>query len=283
MLDESPMFLNCQGRLVDLSKPLIMGILNLTPDSFYDGGKFTGLDEQEKRVKEMIGQGMDILDVGAYSSRPGASHISSDEEWYRLEPLLKILAEKFENLNYSIDTFRSEIAGRAVLDYGACMINDLSAGSLDPKMFETAAKLNVPYILMHMQGTPQTMQDNPVYRDMISEIIDFLNIRIKTLRDMGLKDIIIDPGFGFGKTMDQNYELLGLMDQLKIFNLPLLVGLSRKSMIYKFLDQGPSDALAGTIALQVIALQKGARILRTHDIQDAVICRKMVEKVFVKR
>ncbi len=281
MLKETQKYINCKGRLVDVSKPLIMGIMNVTPDSFFDGGKYPTSDDQERRVEDMIGEGMDILDIGAYSSRPGAKQISQEEEWSRLEPLLKRIQNKFENQLLSIDTFRSEIARRAVEDYGVSMVNDISAGSLDDQMFDTITQLQVPYIMMHMKGTPLTMQDNPQYTDMMSEIFLFFNLRIKTLRDRGLRDIIIDPGFGFGKTLDQNYELLGKLDQFKVFNLPILVGLSRKSMIYKFLDQNASEALEGTIALQVIALQKGAQIIRTHDIAAANICRKMVKKVSV--
>jgi dihydropteroate synthase len=271
--------LNCRGRLIDVSNPLIMGILNLTPDSFYDGGKYSTPDLQAEKISGMLNDGMDILDIGAYSSRPGAEDISLEEEWSRLSPLLDIVSKKYGDLLVSIDTFRSEIARRAVQDYGVSMINDISGFSFDGSMPDTIAELQVPYILMHMQGNPLTMQDNPSYNNLLSDIMSFFLERIKILRESGVKDIIIDPGFGFGKTLDQNYELLSRLDQLQIFDLPVLAGLSRKSMIYKLLDQEPSDALSGTIVLQVIALQKGAKILRAHDIKEAVVCRKLIEKV----
>jgi len=280
MMDQKkPSYINCRGKLVDVSKPLIMGILNLTPDSFYDGGKYAEKLNQEGRIRQMVEEGMDILDIGAYSSRPGAAHISTEEEWSRLEPVLTSVNKNFNKLPVSVDTFRSEIAKRAVRDFGVSIVNDISAGSLDPNLLDTVAELQVPYILMHMQGDPQTMQKNPEYEDLMTEITEFFSNKIQILLEKGIRDIIIDPGFGFGKTLDQNYEILGRLEDFKIFNLPLLVGISRKSMIYKFLDQEPSEALAGTIALQVLALEKGAGIIRTHDVAAADICRKMVEKV----
>ena len=283
ILDSNPGLFNCRGQLIDISKPLIMGILNITPDSFFDGGKYSSLEEQERRISEMISEGMDILDIGAYSSRPGATHISLDEEWRRLKPLLETISKKFDSQYISVDTFRSEIARRAVLDYGVSIINDISGGSMDEKMLDTLAELKVPYVLMHMKGKPQTMQDNPVYYNLMDEIIDFFIRKIEVLRRRGIYDIIIDPGFGFGKTIDQNYELLANLDQLHILDLPVLAGLSRKSMIYRFLDQEPSEALTGTVALQLVALQKGVKIIRSHDVKEAVICRKLVEKVSTSR
>lgn len=259
--------------------PKVMGILNLTPDSFYDGGRLRDIEAVKVRVEEMIGEGMDILDAGAYSSRPGAKHISVEEEWDRLEPILAMIQGNFGSCLVSVDTFRSEIARRAVEDYGVSMVNDISAGTMDVKMADTVARLNVPFIAMHMRGTPQNMQVNPEYSNLMGEIVGFFLQRIGVLRLAGVKDIIIDPGFGFGKTLDQNYEILARLDMLRILDVPIMVGLSRKSMIYNLLGQSPDDALPGTIALQVIALQKGAGILRAHDVAEAVYCRKLVEKV----
>ncbi len=274
-----PKILNCRGRLLDVNRAQIMGILNITPDSFYDGGRFSNIGLCDKRVAEMITEGMDILDIGAYSSRPGAVDISLEEEWKRLQPVLDLILKKYSQLFVSIDTFRSEIARRAIEDYGVGIINDISGALMDDKMPELAASLNVPYILMHMKGSPQTMQNNPAYDDVLEEIMVYFIERIARLKGAGVKDIIIDPGFGFGKTLDQNYFLLNKLDQFKIFEKCILVGVSRKSMIYKFLNQKPAEALTGTITLQTIALQKGAGILRVHDVKAAVECRNLFDKV----
>lgn len=278
MPDSTQNFLNFGGRLTGLREPLLMGILNVTPDSFYDGGKHTAEEQQHMQVDFMLSEGMDILDVGAYSSRPGAKHVSEKEEWDRLEPALKMIRRKFNKLVLSLDTFRAEIARRAVEEYGVDMINDISSGFMDDRMIDTIARLEVPYVMMHMQGTPQTMQLKPEYQNVVEEIMDFFVLRIFQFRKRGVKDIIIDPGFGFGKTIDQNYEILRKLDSFRIFNLPILVGLSRKSMIYNFLNQKPEDALPGSIVLQVMALQRGAGILRTHDVGVADMCRKLVFK-----
>jgi dihydropteroate synthase len=275
----TPLNINCGGRLIDLSRPLIMGVLNVTPDSFYDGGRYLNPESAGQRVSQMRDEGMDILDVGSYSSRPGAGNISSQEEWDRLEPVLKMVTARFPDMLISVDTFRAEIARMAVEDYGAGIINDISGGRFDKAMAGTAARLGVPVIIMHMQGSPQTMQVSPSYDDLTGGLIEYFSERIALFREAGVKDLIIDPGFGFGKTLDQNYELLARMEIFQFFDIPVLAGLSRKSMIYKFLGQSPEDALPGTTVLNVIALQKGALILRVHDVKEAVICRNLVEKV----
>jgi len=261
--------LNCKGILLDLQKPLVMGILNISPDSFFDGGKYSEIKKVEARIDEMILQEVDIIDIGAYSSRPGAVHISFEEELARLKPVLEMILKKSISTVISIDTFRSEIAKIAVEDYGVSIINDISGGSMDNKMFETVAGLNVPYILMHMKGLPQDMQLNPVYEDVVEEIIRFFYQKLDVLKQFGLHDVILDPGFGFGKTLDHNYEILSKLQDFRIFELPILAGFSRKSMIYKFLNGTPDSALNGTTVLNTIALQKGASILRVHDVKEA--------------
>jgi len=267
--------LNIRGNLMDLSKPKIMAILNLTPDSFYDGGKNT---DPLKKAAELLGQGADILDLGAYSSRPGAEHISEQEEHNRLIPVIRSILKEFPDAILSVDTFRAGIA-RAAADSGAHMINDISGGGLDPEMFRTAAELKLPYILMHMRGNPRTMTSETYYQDVTTEVCRYLALKIDQLKDLGLNDLIVDPGFGFAKTPDQSYELLKNLEHLKITGCPVLAGLSRKSMIYKLLGTDASHALNGTSAANTIALLKGANILRVHDVKEATEVIRIVEKV----
>ncbi len=261
--------INCKGKLVDLSSPKVMGILNLTPDSFYDGGKFKTENDILKQVERMLVEGATFIDIGAYSSRPSAKHISQEEELGRLIPVLKTIISHFPEILISVDTFRSEVAGQSV-NAGACMINDISAGSMDNKMFATIAKLQVPYVIMHMVGTPQNMQHNTLYKDLVQDIIFYFSEKIFELRRLGVNDIIIDLGFGFSKTLDQNYELLSKLELFNFLDLPILTGLSRKSMLYKLLDIKPEEALNATSVANTIALQKGSNIIRVHDVKEAM-------------
>ena len=261
--------LNIKGDIVDLSTPKVMGILNTTPDSFYDGGRYNSIDKIKIRIDQMINEGVDFIDIGAYSSRPGARIITEKEEWERLDTTLNMILKKYSNQIISIDTFRSEIARKAVLNCGVSIVNDISAGEMDIKMFELIAELNVPYIIMHMQGNPQNMQNNPEYKNVTKEVISSLATRVEKLKKIGVNDVIIDPGFGFGKTLDHNFELLNNLEAFNFFQLPVLVGLSRKSMIYKLLNNTPDESLNGTTALNTIALMKGANILRVHDVKEA--------------
>jgi len=261
--------INCKGKLIDFNQALVMGILNITPDSFYDGGKYVSIDSVKTRIDKMLTEGVSIIDIGAASSRPGATEISFDEEKKRLLPVLEVLKKEYPNVITSVDTYRSEIAKIAIEDYGVAIINDIFAGTKDAKMFETVAELNVPYIMMHIKGTPITMQQNPTYNDLFQEIFDFFSEKINKLKLLGVNDIIIDPGFGFGKTLEDNFEILNHLDRFKIFDLPILVGLSRKSMIYKALNSSPENSLNGTSVLNTIALERGANILRVHDIKEA--------------
>lgn len=270
--------INCRGRLINLEEPVVMGIINVTPDSFYEKSRVQALDAVLQRAEQIQDEGGLILDVGAYSSRPGADYISEEEEMSRLWPVLKAIRDSWPDVLISLDTFRGRIAEKAVGDYGVDMINDISAGTLDETMFETIGKLNVPYILMHIQGTPDDMQKNPHYNDVTGEVILFLAKKTDQLRELGVSDIIIDPGFGFGKTIDHNYQLLRDLEQFKMFETPLLVGVSRKSMIYRFLGGKPEDALNGTSVLNTLALSQGANILRVHDVKEAVECVKLVSK-----
>lgn len=267
-----------RGTLLDLSEPKVMGILNLTPDSFYDGGKHNSTEKILQHVGEMVSEGLDILDIGAYSTKPEAKDVSEKEELDRLIPVLKILKSEYPDLILSVDTFRSEIARIAATDYSVDMINDISAGDMDNKMFEVIAKLNVPYIMMHMQGTPQTMQLNPEYKNVVKEVIRYFSEKVRKARLLGINDVIIDPGFGFGKTIEHNYQLLKHLPDFRIFEIPLLVGLSRKSMIYKSLKTTPDESLNGTTVLNTLALQGGATILRVHDVREAkeaiTLCQK---------
>jgi len=261
---------------MNLSSPMVMGIINITPDSFYDGGKFQTTWQVVKHAEQLLSEGASILDLGAASTRPGAALVGAAEEKERLLPVIKGILRRFPEAILSIDTYNSETAIMAI-EEGAHIINDISAGNIDPAMFDTMARLQVPYILMHMQGTPAGMQQNPVYKDLIKEISAFFAERINRLNQMGVNDIIIDPGFGFGKTIEHNYQLLNQLDFFRIFDLPLLVGLSRKSMINRVLGTKPDDALNGTTVLNTIALEKGATILRVHDVQQAIEAVKIVE------
>ncbi|WP_291859830.1 dihydropteroate synthase [Marinilabilia sp.] len=270
--------INCNGRLVDLSQPKVMGIINITPDSFYDKGRLESVEAALERVEQVIEEGGDMIDVGAYSSRPGADHVLEEEEGKRLWPVLSAIRENWPDLLISVDTFRGQIAEKAVGEYGVDIINDISAGQLDDSMFDTVARLNVPYILMHIQGDPQTMQQKPHYKDVTGDVVLFLAEKIDQLRSRGVSDIIVDPGFGFGKTIDHNYELLHNLEQFKMFELPLLVGVSRKSMIYRFIGGVPETSLNGTTVLNTLALTCGAKILRVHDVKEAAECVKLVAK-----
>ncbi|MBN1186044.1 MAG: dihydropteroate synthase [Bacteroidales bacterium] len=270
--------LNCNGKLIDLSTPKVMGILNVTPDSFYDGGKYYSDVSILEAINEMVDEGVDIVDIGGYSSRPGAIHISEQEELTRISKALTILRKQYPEIIVSIDTFRSSIAKTVVKEYNVNMINDISAGNMDENMPEMIASLQVPYIIMHMQGKPQDMQDNPKYKDIIPEILSYFSNKIFMLRERGIQDIIIDPGFGFGKLMEHNFKILQNLDQFAILDLPILVGLSRKSMIYKTLGNNPEDALNGTTVLNTIALLKGVDIVRVHDVKEAKECIKLLNK-----
>ncbi len=261
--------INCNGKLLNFAKPLIMGVINVTSDSFFEGSKYNSEQEIIERVKQIISEGGDIIDIGAYSSRPGAENISEDEELEKLIFALEIINKNFENLIISVDTFRANIAKIVVEKHNVSILNDISAGELDCEMFKTIAGLNVPYIMMHMKGNPQNMQKNPVYDDIIKEITLFFAKKLKKLQFLGVKDVIIDPGFGFGKTLEHNYEILKRLNELKIFELPILAGLSRKSMISKLLETTPENSLNGTTVLNTIALQNGANILRVHDVLEA--------------
>lgn len=261
--------INCNGKLIDLSTPKVMGILNLTPDSFFDGGIYQNEKSIIEKAAKMMNEGATFIDVGAYSSRPNAIHISEEEELKRLIPTLKLLFKTFPELLISIDTFRSKVA-LASIENGACMINDISAGEMDEKMFETVAKLQVPYILMHMKGTPQNMYKNPTYENIILEIMSYFSEKIYQLRKLGLNDLIIDVGFGFGKTLEHNYQLLQNLDYFKHLNIPILTGISRKSMLQKPLNITVDEALNATTVANTIALLKGSSILRVHDVKEAV-------------
>jgi len=261
--------LNVQGNLIDLSKPVVMGILNITPDSFFEGSRVTTDTAILAQAEKMLSEGATFLDVGGYSSRPGAEDISLEEELTRVVNAVKIIRQKFPQALISVDTFRAEVARQAVLE-GASLVNDISAGSLDANMFQTVASLKVPYIAMHMRGTPQTMSSLTQYDNLIGDVMDYFISKINHLKDSGITDIIVDPGFGFAKTIDQNFELLSNLDYFKNLNRPVLAGLSRKSMVWKTLGTTPEHALSGTIALNMTALLKGASILRVHDVKEAV-------------
>jgi len=265
------MNINIRGNLYDLSSPKIMGILNVTPDSFYDGGKFKNLKEILKHVEKMINDGMDILDIGGYSSRPGAQDITTEDELERVIPVIKELKKIFPSLIISVDTFRSSVAKKS-LDLGIDIINDISAGMIDSKMFDVISDYQCPYIIMHMQGSPQNMQNNPNYNNPTKEIISFLAKRVKSAREKKIIDLIIDPGFGFGKSINHNFELLSNLEYFSMLDLPILAGFSRKSMIYKTLKIKKEEALNGTSVLNTIALLKGIKILRVHDVKEAKEC-----------
>lgn len=279
MKQNSPNFLNVNGQLLDLSVPRVMGILNVTPDSFYAGSRMQTEAEIAARARQILDEGASIIDIGAYSSRPNAAHISAEEEMSRLRTALEILNRNHPEAILSVDTFRADIAERCVQEYGVAIINDISAGEMDGRMFETVARLGVPYIMMHMQGTPQDMQKQPHYDNLLKEVFIYFARKVQQLRDLGAKDLILDPGFGFGKTLDDNYELMANLQEFRIFELPLLVGVSRKSMIYNLLGTTPQEALNGTTVLHTAALLKGADILRVHDVREAVEAVKIVRKM----
>jgi len=262
------MTINCNGRLIDLSEPKIMGILNTTPNSFYDGGSNHSMDLIFQKLEKHLNDGADIIDIGGYSTKPGAEEVSEEEEIARTVPVIKQILNKYPDVLISIDTFRGNVA-RAAIRAGAVIINDVSGFELDENMLQTVADLKVPYILMHMQGTPQTMQNNPTYDDITLEVNEYFSEKIAKLRALGVNDIILDPGFGFAKTIEHNYELFNNLDVIGFGEYPVLVGISRKSMIYKFFGTNPKDALNGTTALNMVALQKGAKILRVHDVKEA--------------
>lgn len=270
-------YINVNGSLLDLSQPRVMGILNVTPDSFYAGSRTQTEAEIVRRVKQIVSEGAAIIDIGAYSSRSNADNVSAREEMERLRMGLKILFEIQPDAVVSVDTFRADVARMCVEEYGVAIINDIAAGEMDANMFHTVAALNVPYIMMHMQGTPQSMQQHPHYDNLLKEVFLYFARKVQQLRDLGVKDIILDPGFGFGKTMEHNYELLSHLEEFRIFELPLLVGVSRKSMIYRLLDITPQEALNGTTVLDTICLQKGADILRVHDVKEAVETVRIVQ------
>ena len=279
MSEQPPFFINLNGTLTDISKPRVMGILNVTPDSFYAASRQQTDDGISTRVREMLEAGADMIDVGAYSSRPGADDVSADEEMRRLAHALDILRRTAPEAVVSVDTFRAQVARRCVEDFGVQIINDISGGELDGGMFEAVAELQVPYILMHMKGTPRTMQQNPHYDDLMAEMLQYFGRKTELLHEMGVNDIILDPGFGFAKTMAHNYELMRRLQDLRVLGLPLLVGVSRKSMIYRLLDTQPEEALNGTTVLNTIALLKGANILRVHDVRAAVEAVRIVGAV----
>lgn len=261
--------LNFRGKIINLSSPLVMGILNITPDSFYEPSRSLKQMDAIRRAEQCLSEGAAVLDIGGASSRPGAGIIATNEEQERLLPALKGIVRTFPEAIISVDTYHASTA-RAAIEHGAHMINDISAGSIDPSMFKTVAELQVPYVIMHMKGTPANMQENPVYGHLIKDIAGFFAEKIRQLRDAGVHDLIIDPGFGFGKTLEQNYQLLSNLDYFTMFDLPVLVGFSRKSMINKVLACKPEDALHGSTVLNTIALDKGAHILRVHDVKAAV-------------
>ena len=279
MEHRTPLFINVNGKLMDLSEPQVMGILNVTPDSFYAGSRGVTNGYILDRCQQILDEGASIIDIGAYSSRPNAQHISAEEEMSRLRTGLELIRKHYPEAIVSVDTFRADIARMCVEEYGVAIINDISAGNMDEQMFPTIARLGVPYIIMHMKGTPQNMQENPHYDHFLKEIFYYFSEKVQKLRDLGAKDIIIDPGFGFGKTIEHNYELMNHLEEFHLFELPLLVGISRKSMIYRLLGITPEEALNGTTALNTIALTKGAHILRVHDVKEAVETIRIVEKM----
>jgi dihydropteroate synthase len=275
----TPRYINVNGRLMDLSEPQVMGILNVTPDSFYAGSRAETEQDIIRRLHQIVDEGASIVDIGGYSSRPDAEHISAEEEMNRMRNGLEIIRKHRPEVVVSVDTFRADVARMCVEEYGAAIINDISAGQMDEQMFATIARLGVPYIIMHMKGTPQDMQVNPQYGHFLKEVFYYFSEKVQRLRDLGVKDIIIDPGFGFGKTLEHNYELMNHLEEFSLFELPLLVGVSRKSMIHKLLDITPQEALNGTTVLNSVALLKGADILRVHDVKEAVESVRIIGKM----
>lgn len=272
------MTINCKGQLIDLSTPKVMGILNITPDSFYDGGLYKNNESIRHQTEKMLNEGATFIDIGAYSSRPKATHISEAEELKRILPIVELLIKHFPEINISIDTFRSTVAKQCI-EAGAVLINDISAGQMDENMMEMVGELGVPYIMMHIKGTPQNMQQHTNYNNLIKEIIFYFSERIAKAKAHKINDLIIDPGFGFSKNLEQNYELLSKLELFKNLDLPILVGVSRKSMIYKLLNISPQEALNGTTVINTIALTKGAKILRVHDVKEAMECIKLVNQI----
>ena len=279
IVNKNTKYLSLGGKIADLQSGLIMGVINVTPDSFYKNSRVDNIHDIVEKIAQMLEEGMDILDIGGFSSRPGASLPGEREEWDRLLPVLKRISIEFPDLALSIDTFRSEIARRSVSEYGVSMINDISGGGMDEKMPSVIAELQVPVVLMHMQGNPETMQKEPVYSDVVLEIIHYFTRQTKLFQDKGVNDIIIDPGFGFGKTAVHNYTILNKLDMFSILNRPILVGISRKSMIYESLNCTPEEAMNGTTVLNSIARYNGADILRVHDVREASECLKLVNRL----
>ena len=276
---KTPLYINVNGRLMDLSEPQVMGILNVTPDSFYAGSH--GLTEGYiiDRIHQIMNEGASIIDIGACSTRPGADQVSAEEEMSRMRMGLELIRKHRPDAIVSVDTYRADVAKMCVEEYGAAIINDISAGQMDKDMFTTIARLGIPYIIMHMKGTPKDMQVNPEYDHFLKEVFYYFSEKVQRLRDLGVKDIIIDPGFGFGKTLEHNYELMNHLEEFSLFELPLLVGVSRKSMIYRLLGTTPEEALNGTTALNTVALLKGAHILRVHDVREAVETVRIIGKM----
>jgi dihydropteroate synthase len=279
MVLSKPRYINVKGQLIDLKVPKVMGILNVTPDSFYKGSRFNSEKEIIDAAQKMLEEGADFLDIGGYSSRPGAYEISVEEEKQRVLKAVRYVSKEFPRAIISVDTFRAEVAREAICDCGAHIVNDISGGNADPTMSELIIELNVPYIIMHMQGTPQTMQKSPAYEDVVSEILIWFGQKVVSLMAAGVKDIIIDPGIGFGKDSGHNFEILRRLGEFRIAGLPLMVGLSRKSLIWKTLDISPGESLNGTSALNAVALMNGADILRVHDVREAVETVKLLSKV----
>lgn len=277
MTQPIPYTINTNGKLMDLSTPQVMGILNITPDSFYAGSRVEDEAEITRRVTQIISEGADMIDVGAYSSRPGADDVTPEEEMKRLRKGLGIVRKLYPEAVVSVDTFRADVAQMCVEEFDVQIINDISGGMLDANMFATVARLGVPYILMHMKGTPQTMQDQPHYNNVVREVMLYFAEKVQQLRDLGAKDIILDPGFGFAKTLDHNYQLMEHLEDFRLLELPILVGVSRKSMIYRLLDSTPQEALNGTTVLNTVALMKGANILRVHDVKECVEAVRITE------
>ena len=272
------MTINCNHKLIDISSPKVMGILNITPDSFFDGGSYKNESDILQKVEKMLSEGATFIDVGAYSSRPGAIHISEEEELQRIVPIIKLLVHHFPEIIISVDTFRSNVAKKTV-EAGAAMINDISGGKMDENMFKTVADLQVPYIIMHMLGTPQNMQKNPTYEDVTKEVISFFAEQLFKLHQLKVNDVLIDVGFGFGKTIEHNYELLKNLALFKNLDAPILVGISRKSMLYKPLEITPQLALNATTSANTLALLNGANILRVHDVKEAIEAIKIVAQL----
>jgi dihydropteroate synthase len=269
--------INLRGHLMNLCVPKVMGILNVTPDSFFSYSRYMSEDGILKRVGQIVDEGADILDVGACSTRPGIELVSEQEELIRLHLALHLIRKRWPDFPVSVDTFRAKVADMVVNDYGVDMINDISGGDMDPEMFATVARLNVPYILMHMQGTPTNMQVSPYYKDLMTEVCQFYSKKVAELRALGVNDIILDPGYGFGKTVENNYELLRRLSEFELLDLPILVGISRKSMIYKCLGTSAEQSLNGTTVLNTMALLGGAHFLRVHDVKEAIECVKLVQ------